>query len=173
MGIGKTNKMMGSNAEKKYSTFFKELGFNLCEPSRFVSKKHDNAKIDLVNIPFNVQIKAGKQANMNPGKELLSMQHCVDLMFTKGEDPVTINPNILIHSLPVKKGEERLSEHEIVYMSLQQFDIYRSEGSKMDYLSLKEFKFELNSEFKTIVSVTLEVFTKEIILKHYQNGNYN
>jgi hypothetical protein len=44
-----------------------------------------------VNIPFNVQIKAGKQANMNPGKELLSMQHCVDLMFTKGEDPVTIN----------------------------------------------------------------------------------
>jgi hypothetical protein len=38
MGIGKTNKMMGSNAEKKYSTFFKELGFNLCEPSRFVSK---------------------------------------------------------------------------------------------------------------------------------------
>jgi hypothetical protein len=84
MGIGKTNKMIGSNAEKNISTFFKELGFNLCEPSRFVEKKHDNAKIDLVNIPFNVQIKAGKQANMNPGKELLSMQHCVDLMFTKG-----------------------------------------------------------------------------------------
>jgi hypothetical protein len=47
-------------------------------------------------------------------------------------------------------------------MSLQQFDIYRSEGSKMDYLSLKEFKFELNSEFKTIVSVTLEVLQKKL-----------
>jgi hypothetical protein len=61
---------------------------------------------------------------------LLSMQHCVDLMFTKGEDPVTINLIYWYILLPVKKGEERLSEHEIVYMSLQQFDIYRSEGSK-------------------------------------------
>jgi hypothetical protein len=39
MGIGKTNKMIGSNAEKNISTFFKELGFNLCEPSRFVEIK--------------------------------------------------------------------------------------------------------------------------------------
>lgn len=173
MGIGKTNKMMGSKAENTYSKFFVDLGFADCIPSRHISKKHDNAKIDLMNIPFNVQIKAGRQNNMNPGKELLSMQHCIDLMFTKDEDAVTLRPNILLHAMSVERGVERLPEHEIVYMSLQQFDVYRSEGSKMDYLSLKEFKFELNSEFKTIVCVTLEVFTKEIIIKHYQNGNYN
>lgn len=173
MGIGKTNKMMGSNAERMYSKLFRDLGFKHCVPSRHISKKHDNAKIDLMNIPFNVQVKAGKQTNMNPGKELLSMQHCIDLMFTKGEDAVTISPNVLFHYMPVAREQERLPEHEIVYMSLQQFDIYRSEGSKMEYLSMKEFKFDLNSEFKTIVCVTLEVFIKEIIIKHYQNGNYN
>ena len=172
MGIGKTNKMMGSRAEIMYADFFQRLGFRMCYPSRHISKKHDNAKIDLMNIPFNVQVKAGRQANMNPGKELLSMQHCIGLMFPSG-DEITLKPSILLHYLTVEKGKERLPEHEIVYMSLQQYDYWRSKGSKMDYLGLKEFKFELNSEFKTIVCVTLEVFTKEIIIKHYQNGNYN
>jgi hypothetical protein len=172
MGIGKINKMMGSEAEIMYSLFFKDLGFRNCIPSRHVSAKHDNAKIDLMNIPFNVQVKAGKQTNMNPGKELLSMQHCIDLMFDD-DDAIILKPNILIHYITVDKDKERLPEHEIVYMSLQQYDYWRSMGSKLEYLGIREFRFELNSEFKTIVCVTLEVFKKEIIIKHYQNGNNN
>jgi len=172
MGIGKTNKTMGSNAEKMYSKLFRDIGFKHCIPSRHISSQHDNAKIDLMNLPFNVQVKAGKQTNMNPGKELLSMQHCIGLMFPTGHENAS-KPNILLHYKTIEKEQNRLPENEIVYMSLQQFDYWRNKGSKIEYLSMKEFKFDLNSEFKTIVCVTLEVFIKEIISKHYHNGIYN
>lgn len=167
MGIGRTNKMMGSNAEKMCANFFKGLGFDLCTPSRNVSKRHDNAKIDLMNIPFNFQVKAGKQSNMNPGKELLAMESCINLMFPK-EDEVFLKPCLLLHYKETVIGEVRLPEHQIVYMSLQQFNYYKDRGSVMEYLSFKEFKFDLNSEFKSIVGVTLEVFREQVIIKHYQ-----
>ena len=32
---------------------------------------------------------------------------------------------------------------------------------------MKEFKFDLNSEFKTIVGMTLEHFKEEVILKQF------
>jgi hypothetical protein len=60
---------------------------------------------------------------MNPGKELLSMQHCIDLMFDD-DDAITLKPNILIQYITVE-SDERLPEHEIVYMSLQQYDYWR------------------------------------------------
>jgi hypothetical protein len=68
---------------------------------------------------------------MNPGKELLSMQHCID--FVMLDDDAILKPNILIHYITVEK-DERLPEHEIVYMSLQQYDYWRDMGSKLEYL---------------------------------------
>jgi hypothetical protein len=173
MGIGKTNKRKGSNAERLYAIKFRDLGFNFCETSRFVSKKHDNAKIDLMYIPFNLQIKAGKQKNMNVGKELFAMYSCIQAMFPK-EDEVFKKPLLLVHYEEVGRGHKRLPEHEKVYMSLQQFDIFQTKSPFLKYDTLKDFKFYMNSEFKTIVSMTFEVFKNEIILKHYiENGSNN
>jgi hypothetical protein len=39
---------------------------------------------------------------MNPGKELLSMQHCIDLMFDD-DDAITLKPNILIQYITVER----------------------------------------------------------------------
>ena len=56
---------------------------------------------------------------------------------------------------------------ELVYMSLIQFDAFRSQNRNLEYLCMKEFKFDLNSEFKTIVGMTLEHFKEEVILKQF------
>lgn len=167
MGLGKTNKRKGSDAERLYAKIFRDLGFSHCETSRFASKKHDNAKIDLVYIPFNIQIKAGKQKNMNAGKELLFMHTCIHTMFPVG-DVVFNKPLILIHHEEVGRGNKRLPGNQRVYMSMEQFDLFNSKGSKLEYEGLKSFKFDLQSEFKTIVNVTFEDFKNEVILKQYK-----
>ena len=58
---GSTNKRKGHNAERYYCNLFKELGFEFCTTARLASRLYDNAKIDLVNLPYNLQIKAGVQ----------------------------------------------------------------------------------------------------------------
>ena len=167
MGIGATNKRKGSTAERYYAKFFRELGFDFCETSRFVSKKHDNAKIDLMYIPFNLQIKAGIQKNMNPGKELFMMATSIAGMFPL-EDDVHIKPCLLIHYKQGKPGSRRTPEMEIVYMSLTQFEKFNEHSdTQLDYTYSKEFKFDLNSPFKYIVGMTLDHFKSEVILKQY------
>ena len=172
MGLGKTNKRKGSNAERLYAIKFREMGFSFCETSRFVSKKHDNAKIDLMYIPFNIQIKAGKQKNMNAGKELFFMKTCIDTMFPLG-DEVFKKPLLLIHYEEVGRGHKRLPEHERVYMSMIQFDIFKSMSPDLEHNGLKSFKFDLQSEFKHIVNVTFADFKEKIILKHYKQNEPN
>lgn len=167
MSLGKLNKRMGSNAERYYTEVFKGLGFTSCATSREVSKKHDNAKIDLVNMPFNLQIKAGKQTSMSAGKELFLMESCIKTMFSL-DDEVFKKPLLLVHYRSVEEeGYNRLPEHERVYMSFKQFLKFQEISPNLEYDSIKEFKFDLDSEFKIIVSMTFEVFKNEIILKHY------
>lgn len=168
MGVGATNKRKGSTAERYYANFFKGIGYSHCVTSRFGSKKHDNAKIDLIYVPFNIQIKAGIQRNMNPGKELFMMATSIVSMFPP-EDEVHKKPCVLFHYKQGNVGVKRTPEMEMVYMSIIQFDIFRNktEGKNLEYSYIKDFKFDLNSEFKTIVGMTFEYFKDEVILKQY------
>lgn len=167
MGLGKTNKRMGSNAERYYAKGFRELGFTFCQTSRLASKLHDNAKIDLINIPFNLQIKAGKQKGLNAGKELFSMFSCMNSMFPQDHE-VFKKPLLLVHYKKVEEGAyRRTPEHEIVFMSLTQFNKFKEMNPDFSYTGIKEFRFEFESEFKVMVNMTFEVFKNEIILKHY------
>lgn len=166
MGVGAKNKRKGSTAERYYAKFFRDLGFTFCETSRFVSKKHDNAKIDLMYIPFNLQIKAGIQRNMSPGKELFMMASSITSMFPL-EDEVHKKPCILIHYKQGTPGVKRTPDMEVVYMSMIQFDVFRNKSRELKYDYLKEYKFDLQSEYKTIVGMTLEHFKNEVILKQY------
>jgi hypothetical protein len=52
-------------------------------------------------------------------------------------------------------------------MSMMQFDIFKSKSPDLEYSMMKDFKFDLNSEFKTIVGMTLDHFKSEVILKQY------
>jgi len=118
---GKTNKQKGSHAERFYAKIFREdLGFTHCKTARLGSKLHDNAGIDLIFLPFNVQIKAGKQVGLNVSKELTYMQDRMKELF-----PITSQehslPKILIHKKEVGIGRKRTEVDEIVSMTFKDF----------------------------------------------------
>lgn len=118
---GKTNKRKGSDAERYYARIFREdLGFAHCKTARLGSKLHDDAGIDLIFLPFNVQIKAGKQVGLNPSKELNYMQNRMTELFPSTSLEHNY-PKILIHKKEVGQGKKRGEFDEIVSMTFKDF----------------------------------------------------
>ena len=119
--LGKANKRMGCDAERHYAKIFREtFGYPLCKTSRLGSRMHDNVGIDLIFIPYNIQIKSGKQVGLNPSRELQSMRERMEVTFPK-ESPEFSFPKILIHKKRVEKGKKRTEFDELVYMSFSDF----------------------------------------------------
>lgn len=118
---GKTNKRKGSDAERYYAKVFREdLGFTHCKTSRLGSKLHDDAGIDLIFLPLNVQIKAGKQVGLNPGRELSYIQGRMEELFPKTSLEHSY-PKVLIHKKEVGQGKKRSEFDEIVSMTFSDF----------------------------------------------------
>lgn len=117
---GKTNKRKGSDAERHYAKVFREIGFTHCKTSRLGSKLHDDAGIDLIFLPFNVQIKAGKQAGLNASRELEYIQNRMTELFPSTSLEHTY-PKVLIHKKEVGQGKKRGEFDDIVSMSFNDF----------------------------------------------------
>ena len=120
MGLGATNKRKGSNGERYYATVFKEMGFEHCKTARYGSRSHDDAGIDLINLPINVQIKTGKHKGMKPDLILSDIKERIAKDFPK-TDNVHDNPLILIHRMEGAKGRKRTEMEDMVHMSFNDF----------------------------------------------------
>ena len=119
--LGAANKRKGSNCERKYRLIFRSLGFLKCETSRYANKLYDACKIDLVNLPFNVQIKAGKQKGLNPISVLSDVSQRITDIFPK-QAPEHKYPTILVHRREVGRGKKRNKFDDMVYMSFEDFE---------------------------------------------------
>lgn len=118
------NKRKGSNAEREYAKRFREAGFENCITSRFGSRLYDNSGIDLMNIPFNVQIKAGIQRGINYSKELQYVKDQISHNFDLS-DEVNNKPILLIHKKPKLEGKRNRGEFdELIIMSVTDFFKY-------------------------------------------------
>jgi hypothetical protein len=119
---GKTNKRKGSDAERLYAKIFRdELGFSHCKTARMGSKLHDDAGIDLIFLPFNVQIKAGYDKGLNPSKELSYIEEKMVELFPPSSIEHTL-PKILIHRKNKEKGRRnRIPYDDIVFMTFEDF----------------------------------------------------
>lgn len=117
---GKTNKRKGSDAERHFAKIFRELGFTHCKTSRMGSKLHDDAGIDLIFVPLNVQIKVGKQVGLNPSRELEYIQNRMIELFPSTSIEHNL-PKILIHKKEVGQGKKRGEFDDIVSMSFKDF----------------------------------------------------
>jgi len=117
---GKTNKRKGSDAERVYAKLFRDLGFTHCKTARLGSKLHDDAGIDLIFLPFNVQIKAGKQTGLNPGRELRSMQDKMAILFPPTSSEHSY-PKLVIHRREVGSGKRRGEFDDLVTMTFEDF----------------------------------------------------
>lgn len=106
MTNGKLNNASGNNAEKYYQQCFVNLGYTDCEIS-IKNSIEDRLGIDLLNLPYNIQIKSGVQKNMNPGKVLQRMlKKIVNTEYAN-------KPCILIHK---KKTFSLFDEEDVIYM---------------------------------------------------------
>ena len=117
---GKTNKRKGSNAEREYAKLFREIGYEHCVTARFGSRLHDNAGIDLIGIPYNIQIKAGKQAALKAHQELKYIADQTQKLFPDYAIEQKL-PKILIHRRETPQGKKRDEFDEIVSMTLKDF----------------------------------------------------
>lgn len=117
---GKRNRQKGHDAERLYANQFKKLGYPYCVTSRRGSRLHDDAGIDLIYVPFNVQIKAGKQQGINYSKELSYIATRIKELFPPISPEHTL-PTILIHEKPCTQGRKRTPQDSLVIMSFEDF----------------------------------------------------
>ena len=117
---GKTNKRKGSNAEREYAEKFRQLGFENCKTTRQGAKMLDDCGIDLIFIPFNVQIKAGLQQGLRPHKVLEYMKNRINEVLPKYSVEHNL-PKILIHKRQVGQGNKRDEFSDIVSMTFEDF----------------------------------------------------
>lgn len=117
---GKTNKRKGSNAEREYAEKFRQLGFENCKTARQGAKMLDDCGIDLIFIPFNVQIKAGLQQGLRPHKVLEYMKNRITEVLPKYSIEHNL-PKILIHKRQVGQGNKRDEFSDIVSMTFEDF----------------------------------------------------
>lgn len=119
--LGKTNKRKGSDAERYYAKFFRnELGYSHCKTSRFGSKLHDDAGIDLIFVPFNIQIKSGYSRGLNASTELKYLEDKMEELFPETSVEHSL-PKVLIHKKDVGPGKKRSEYDEIVSMTFKDF----------------------------------------------------
>lgn len=82
--MGKAERVKGHRYEQQIAKEMRELGYKDCETSRYVSKKLDDAKVDLAGLPFNVQCKAyKKQPSFRPILNEMPNEERINTIFHK------------------------------------------------------------------------------------------
>ena len=158
--IGAKNKQKGSHAERFYAKVFRDLGFDYCITSRQGGRIYDNAGIDLMNIPYNVQIKAGIQKNMSPGKVLFNIDNQIKALFPEDSE-IRRHPIILIHR-PIPFSND--TSKDIVYYTYAQHLRFKEINKNLRYEEKKQRRGMYNNEYGTIVKVSFESFKNLILL---------
>lgn len=113
--LGKNNKRKGSDAERYYAKKLREIGYEHCITSRQGSKLFDDCGIDLLFVPYNIQIKAGEQKGMKPADVINYTKDSMKAKFP----PTSVEfgyPTVLIHRKPAS-GAKRLETDELVTMT--------------------------------------------------------
>ena len=118
--LGKKNKSMGSVGERYFRDEFRDIGHTKCVTSRLGSRLHDNVGVDLIFIPYNVQVKVGIQSGLNVRRELINMTEKMLETFPENSVEFTY-PRLVIHKRPVEKGKKRTDFEAIVSMPFSDF----------------------------------------------------
>lgn len=114
------NRNKGHDYERECRQFFHELGYKHCVTARYGSRQHDDCGIDLINIPFNVQAKAGYAKGLNYSKILREISVNIDDAFPENY-PEHSYPTVIFHKKDVGRGRTRTEFDELVVMTKETF----------------------------------------------------
>jgi len=116
---GGKNREKGHRAERHYADIFRDMGYEDCRTSRYASRMHDDAGIDLVGLPWNVQVKAGKQRGMRYADVLAEMRERTRNL--PRHLPERNRPCLLIHRRDAEAGKRRRDEDDLVTLTFADF----------------------------------------------------
>lgn len=98
------NRDKGHRYERWWANIFKDLGWEKCITARQGSRIADDSGIDLVNIPYNMQLKYGYPRGLNYKTLFDSIDECKEKNFTE-EDPIQKYPTVIAHKKSTKSNE--------------------------------------------------------------------
>ena len=110
------NRDKGHDAERLYAQLFRDLGYDECVTSRYGSRLHDDAGVDLIHVPINAQIKAGYARGINYSSILKNMYDRLRELFPVDSKEFEY-PSIVIHRKDVGRGKKRGEYDDLVIMS--------------------------------------------------------
>ena len=104
----KNVRTMGHNFERELVLIFKNLGFNKCATSKYANRLLDDCKVDLANLPLNIQAKKGYNTN-RPKADVIfkEMSAHLDANFME-DNPQLQYPKVLFHKIDGKCKENHL-----------------------------------------------------------------
>lgn len=114
---GKKSRNKGHRAEIEWVHIFRDLGYSNARSSREESNFLDGLGIDIVNVPINVQVKAGSQRGLNYSEELRQIREKILQKAPKLSDNILI----LAHRKDGTPGKKRSPEQDLVIMSRKDF----------------------------------------------------
>jgi hypothetical protein len=147
--LGTRNRQKGHHAARFYADVFRKLGYPHCITARLGARQYDNAGIDIINIPFNFQIKAGKQSKLSAGKILLQMESQIKSLFPPKHEVRTFPLYVIHRPNPFSKGYEE----DLVYMTLKQYEDIAKVCTDLKYVSYKKRNVRMTTNFGEIVAV--------------------
>lgn len=173
----KNVRAFGHKIEVFYMNIFRdELDFEFCKTSRNFSRVLDACKIDLSNIPYNIQIKAGEQRGLNPNKLMYEMEKLLKENYPPNDILHTL-PKVVIHYKLVEKGRKnRIPEDEIVYLPLSEYvSYYKSLNFSIIIKEIKKTKLKSlrDTKYGMCVGITFKDFKEEIVKKLTDDKNIN
>lgn len=145
----------GHSAELYYRNKFIEVGYVNCLSSRQASRLFDDLGIDLCNLPFLVQIKAGyKKTNM-----ILELERYISrvIIYRNSIPDHWQKPFILIHRIDGTRGKKRSDDMDLVYMRDEDFKelckTFDCVNINVELLGSKHIRTTFN-QFLTLVKCT-------------------
>lgn len=114
------NRRKGHDAEREVVKMFQDLGYKYCVTARYGSRQHDDCGIDVINIPFNVQVKAGYSRGLNYSKVLRDIAERIGESFPK-YSPEHTQPTVIIHRKDVGRFKLRTEFDDLVVMTKETF----------------------------------------------------
>jgi hypothetical protein len=102
------NRDKGHRYERMWANVFKDLGWDKCITARQGSRIADDSGIDLINIPYNMQLKCGYPRGINYKDIFDKIDACKEKNFTE-DDSIQKYPTVIAH-----KKTSKTNEHFVV-----------------------------------------------------------
>ena len=113
------NRDFGARVERTYRTKFIDLGFSFCKTTRQASRLLDDCKVDLMNLPINVQVKGGKSYDTMNASEILSEMSEALVQNYPPDHQYHKQLGVIIHH---RRARGRRKDYDtLVYMTLDDF----------------------------------------------------